>query len=174
MASDPERPICLSQCETAFGFTEKERLYDRIRDARFLALLHDEQTTVHQVAVDTNSFGEYLFVTLGRPGADTQRLLVTFFGLGYHEQRERWITEDWGWYTTTPMQGKNDEAIPKAEAEHLVQERRAQIAPYISDIQPSKRAQLFALFADLTDEDGAYSEIEDLEGLTGGFFDDEE
>lgn len=174
MPSDAERPSRLSQWERAFDFSEKERLYDRIRDERFLALLRDEQTTVHQVTLDTNSFGEYLFVTLGRPSADTQQVMVTFFGLGYHEQRERWITDNWGWYTTTPIKGKNDAAIPKAEAERLIQERRDQIAPYLSDVQPSKRAQLFALLADLTDEDGAYSELEDLEGLIGGFLDDED
>lgn len=175
MASDPERPIRLSQWELAFGFNEKERLYDRMRDERFLSLLRDEQTTVHQVTLDTNNFGEYFFVTLGRLSADTQQVMVTFFGLGFHEQRERWITEEWGWYTTAPMKARNDKEIPKAEAERLIQERRDQIAPYITDVQPSKRAQLFALLADLTDEDGAYSEMEDLEGLMGGLlYEDDE
>lgn len=123
--SDPERPIRLSQWEVTF--TEKERLYDRISDQRLLAILQAEQTTVHQITIDTNSFGEYLFVTLGRPNEEAQQVLVTFFGLGYHEQRERWIIQDWGWYTTTPMKGRNDDEIPKTEAERLIQERRDQI-----------------------------------------------
>lgn len=170
MAADPERPIPLSQWETAFAFSERERLYDKISDARFLAILRDENTTAYTVNMDTNSFGEYLFVTLGRPTADSPAVLVTFFGLGYHEQRERWITQEWSWYTPTPMKGKNDQPMPKDEAERIIQERRDEITPYITDTQPSKRAQLFALLADLTDEDGAYSEMEDLEGLMGGLF----
>ena len=50
-----------------FGFTELERLYDRISHARLEAILADEQTTIHEIDVSSNAFGEFLFVTASRP-----------------------------------------------------------------------------------------------------------
>ena len=66
---------------TGFNFTEHERLYDRISHARFLAFVQQPDIVVHEVKEDGNSFGEYLFVTLGSQ-ADPGKLL-TFWGLGY-------------------------------------------------------------------------------------------
>ena len=63
MSSDPERPSRLSQGDVVFNFTEKERLYDRVRDERFLSLLRDEQITVHQVTVDRTALAN-IFLTL--------------------------------------------------------------------------------------------------------------
>lgn len=65
-----------------FGFTERERLFDKVSHARFLEFLDDPKTKVHRIEESTNSYGEYLFVTVSRPGTK-KRILVTFYGLGY-------------------------------------------------------------------------------------------
>ena len=41
------------------------------------------------------------------------------------------------------------------------------VAANIFDEPPSKWAQLFEMLADLTDEDGAYAELDDLSDLFG-------
>lgn len=48
------------------------------------------------------------------------------------------------------------------EAQELLEQRRQEIAPYLSQETQIPRARLYELLADLTDEDGAYSELEDL------------
>lgn len=144
-----------------FGLTEREQHDYRLSATRFFNLLNDPKTTVHQVHLDHNSFGEYLFVSLSRV-VDGQHYGLTCYGLGFHEQRERWLTEVWYWYENHPIDSRYHQTIPKTEALRLIQERQAEIAssenPALSD-----RALLFALLADLTDEDGALTELDDLD-----------
>ena len=83
--------------EREFGFTANEVLFDRMSHQRFMNLFDDETTTIHRLTEEANSYGEFLFVTLSRPGS-TGRIHVTFWGAGYHEYRERWLAEEWFWY----------------------------------------------------------------------------
>ena len=72
------------------------------------------------------------------------------------------------------------DAIPltKIQANTLIDERYQKIAPYIEEDTQTKRGQLFEIFAEILDEDGALVELEDLGGILGiEFFlgeDDEE
>lgn len=147
-----------------FGLTGKERLYSRVSDKRFQAILTDPTTVIHQVAVDNNLFGEYLFITLSRMDGE-QRSALTFYGLGYHDEREQWVTEVWHWYVSQSLSRATQHQISLAEAQQQIQARREEIAPFMTEYNPSRRALLFALIADLTDEDGAVTEMEDLERL---------
>lgn len=157
-----------------FPFSERERLFNRISDARFQALVFDAKTSVHRAEVTSNVFGEFLFVTASRPfGAG--RTTSTFYGLGYHDQRERWIVQEWFWYPEPhPIAGDRSQlAVAPDSLRALLQARRNQIATYLHEDTQTRRGQLFELLADLTDEDGALSEMEDLEAL-GFDFDDED
>jgi hypothetical protein len=60
-------------------------------------------------------------------------------------------------------------AVSKPETEELLSDRLREIEPHITQEEPSVRGKLFAWLADLTDEDGAYTELQDLdpEGLGG-------
>lgn len=144
-----------------FDFTERERLFDRISHERLLALLKDERTTIHRAELSTNSFGEFLFVTASRKAA-AQESVVTFFGLGYHEYRERWLTDEWFWYES--------HSYPQALAQHpargdvlqTISERRAEVQFYAARQVQSERGKLFDVIADLTDDDGAISDFEDF------------
>jgi hypothetical protein len=151
----------VSQSNEGFHFTERERLFERISDKRFRALLAEEQTSIHEIEESSNTYGDFLFVTVSRPGGE-RRVALTIWGMGYHEYRERWLTHEWYWYEANISSGKPQPVIPKAEAEELLQKRLEEIGPRVTPAQQSKRAQLFEMLADLTDEDGAYTELEDL------------
>jgi hypothetical protein len=145
---------------SAYGFTEREVLWDRIGHGRFEQILADELTTIHDVRLDSNSYGEFLFVTTSRP-AEEGRSALTFFGLGYHEHRERWLLDDWFWYETT-LRDANPAPLPKTEAIKVMQQRRAEVLGYAAGQIQSERGKLFEMMADLTDDDGAISDFEDF------------
>ena len=82
----PQRPY------EVFGFTKKEQLYWRVSNERFEELIKDEGTHIHTIKASSNTFGEFLFVTTSRFGAQ-DRICMTFYGFGFHEYRERWFTK---------------------------------------------------------------------------------
>lgn len=143
-----------------FSFTEREKLYDHISHNRFMALMEQTDVNIHEIQESTNSFGEYLFVTVSCR-SEQPKLLYTFWGLGYHEYRERWITNTWQWYESQQNPSKKA-VLPKDEAIMQIKERAAFVRANATPTQQSRQAQLYELMADLTDEDGALSELEDL------------
>jgi hypothetical protein len=147
--------------EDVFGFTERERLYDRIGHQRFLGLLTDEQTVVHSIELSSNSYGEFLFVLVSRPAAE-QRVALTFWGLGYHEYREQWITGEWFWHQSDLSGGRAEQPMVREEVLSMIAERYQEVLVSSRNAQQSKRGQLFEMMADLTDDDGAISDMEDL------------
>lgn len=158
MTQEHEYHPRLSKHAEAFGLTEREDLYDLVRDARFRELLQRQDIDVVEAHVDTNSFGEYLFVTLRRQHHG-QTYCISCYGLGFHEQREQWITDHWRWYSANVRTG-----IPLSKQRILetIQQRKDEITPDALQLEaPSQRALLFSLIADLTDEDGALSELND-------------
>lgn len=146
--------------QPCFSFTEREKLYDRVSHDRLMALVMQPDVDVHEVEVSSNSFGEYLFVTLSCR-ADEPRKLLTFWGCGYHEHRERWIVDTWQWFETY-RKAETFPVIPKEEVYAQIKEREAFMRAQATPTKPSRRARMYELLADLTDEDGALSELEDL------------
>jgi len=168
----PEQPQSLvpKKPEDFFGLTKNEQLFYRVNQGRFGEILQDEQTIIHKIEESSNDFGEFLFVTASRPG-NGERVCMTFFSLGYHEYRERWITNEWYWYQANPTAELLETRIFKKEAEEILKHRKDTIIPEIGKSQQSNRGQLFEILADLTDEDGALAEMEDLESLDSRYFD---
>jgi hypothetical protein len=168
MPVESPRPSPTSE---TFGFTEREDLFDRVSDQRLREILSDERTLIHDISEDYNNYGEFLFVNVSRP-SPAGRLSVTFYGLGFHEFRERWYVDEWHWYRANPHTERLENTIAKAEADRIIEERRVAIAPYVRQQPRSGRARLFEMLADITDEDGAYAELEDMgdlaEWLGGG------
>ena len=170
MSSEYREPLHAKTSAEEFGFTEQERLFDKVSHARFLEFLDDPKTRVHRIEESTNSFGEYLFVTVSRPGAN-KRIFMTFYGLGYHEYRERWITDEWNWYQSVRGGELEHENIPRQAAKQQVEERYREVKAYAQQDTQTRQGQLFEMIADLTDEDGALAEMQDLPGW---LLDDEE
>lgn len=163
----PERktqPAPLKPYEV-YGFTEQECLYWRIGHDRFMAILGDDQTMIHQIQESSNNYGDFLFVTTSRKGK-TGRIGMTFYGLGFHEYRERWFTDEWYWYQSNFHPTLLQERMNKEEAHELIKQRSEDIRPEITETNQSERGRLFELLADLTDEDGAWAELQDLENLS--------
>src|SRR5688572_33305957 len=119
----------LHRSSDVFAFTEHQRLWERISHERLTAKLTDERTAVHHIEVSTNNYGEFLFVTMSQQvGADRQ--MLTFWGLGFHESRERWLTDRWCWYETQQWHHEIPPKISPEDAQALIQQRRDEIAPH--------------------------------------------
>jgi len=155
---EPSRPV--PPAET-FGLTEHERLWDRVGHERFLQILTDSQTTVHALEESHNNYGEYLFVTLSRPGTH-QRIFLTFYGLGYHEYRERWVYQEWYWHESGRGAQLAQKSVSLQDARWLIEARYHEIQDQARQAEQSNRGRIFELLADLTDEDGAWAEMQDL------------
>ena len=148
--------------QPAFAFTEREELFGILNQKRFEAILFDPATTIHTIQETSNSFGEFLFITISRKGSDGH-VTLTFYGLGYHEQRERWIGEEWRWYESAGQFDHMRRTPAPDETRARLEERRNFVQSAASDAEPqSKRGQLYELMADLTDEDGALTDLEDM------------
>jgi len=154
-----------------FGLTEGEHLNWRVSNDRFKEIIDNDQTIIHSIKESSNNNGEFLFVTASRHG-NQGRICMTFYGCGYHEHRERWITNEWFWYQDNPFPDMLAQTIAKEEADELLQQRLESIHPYVQPDTQTDRGRLFEILADLTDEDGALAEMEDLDELSG-WFDDE-
>ncbi len=119
---------------------------------------------------DTNHYGEWLFITLEADlprlhswqRDEPQRRQVTFWGLGYHDARERWLVDEWRWHESSPWQ-HTPVVIGKREARAALDARRAHCAAEAAVAEsPSGRARLYGLICDPTDEDGAPAELRTL------------
>ena len=161
MANERSGEPAYQRTADVFGFTRQEELSYRVSQERFRELLDDEQTTIHTIREDENNYGEFLFVAVSR-SAPQGRVLVTFYGMGFHALREQWFTQQWFWYQANPSPQVLAQTTSRMEAEEMLRERLRDIEPYITHEEPSSRARLFAMLADLTDEDAAHTELEDL------------
>jgi hypothetical protein len=99
---------------------------------------------------------------------------MTFFGFGYHEYRERLIKEEWFWYPAYLKPEELDELVTKPEFADILQNRLEHL-PSAADIEnQSQYGKMFKLLADLTDEDGALAEMEDIEFTFADYFGEQE
>ena len=162
-----EREPIPTSSQEGFGFTENERLFDRVSDERFRAFIFSENTIIHRAIISSNNYGEFIFITASCP-KEGKRECITFWGYGLHEYRERWLTKEWFWHRANQFPETMRQQLSSEGVEELLQARLEEIAPYVGETTQSKRAQLFEMLADMGDEDGAYCEMEDL----GALFDD--
>lgn len=156
-----------------FGFTEHEQLFARISHRRLSEFLTDPQTIVRRMEESHNAFGEFVFLKVSRPGR-AQRVWVTFWGLGYHEYRERWLADEWFYYHTNMLPGDDAQALDKEEVKRLLEERRKRVQAAARQATQSARGRLFEMLADITDDDGAYTDLQDLDDLASWWDEDAE
>jgi len=145
-----------------FGFTEEEKLKWRVDQERFEEIFNDKQTVIHTIQESSNNYGDFLFITASR-GRDQGRICMTFYGLGLHEYRERWVYDEWFWYQANPTPELLCEEIDKGEVDEQIKQRWDKIHPHIRLDTQTERGRLFEFLADLTDEDGGLAELEDLD-----------
>lgn len=154
-----------------FDFTENEKLFSRVSDARFRGLAFAPQTTIHKISLSNNNYGEFVFVTVSRP--KTRGIeAICFWGQGYHEPRDRWLADEWFHHPANQFPATMKQKISRTEVEEILRERQAEIAPYAEQHRQSRRGQLFEDLAELADDDAISAELENLGGLFGALFDD--
>ena len=149
-----------------FGLTEKETLWYRVSEERFQEILHQPDTHIHEVTVTTNNYGEFLFVKVSRPAQDPNNA-ITFYGLGLHEQRDRWITGEWFWYSGRLYEQTKSAQVSVGYADSLIEGRKAEIAGYVAQHQQGGEGRYFETLADIADDDGVMAELEDFDNLRG-------
>jgi hypothetical protein len=161
-----------------FDFTENEKLFSRVSDARFRELVFNPHTPIHTARIASNNYGEFVFVTASRPngrktetGAEVKEV-YTFWSLGMHEPRDRWLVGEWFYHRANQLPATMKLKTTQAKVEELLHERQSEVAPYAEKHKQSQYGQMFEDLAELTDDDGAMSEIEDLDGLFGALFGD--
>jgi hypothetical protein len=167
----------------SFAFSEHELLNSQTTHARFMRLLHEPSTQVLAVKESTNSYGEFLFVTVAAfvpriacaMPEQISRFTLTFWGLGFHDARECYLVDLWRWHEAQ-LVDEHTPALNKATCLQQIQARRGQCQADAATMPaPSSRAVAFAFFAELGDEDGALTELEDLEAIgvdVEGLFDE--
>jgi hypothetical protein len=156
----PERPGWQKPYEV-FDITEGEVARWRVTDERLREILAVPNTTTHTIKLSTNTFGEFLFLTASR-GVGQQRVCMTFYGLGYHEYRERWISEEWFWYQSQESTVDVRTKLSGEEVNEKLEQRLAEISPLLGQDTQTEIGQMFEQFADLTDDDAALAEMQDL------------
>lgn len=137
-----------------FGLAEQEHLQRWVSHERFQEIVRDHQTAIQTAGVSSEGLGEFLFVTLSRP-VDQRRLYLTFYGLGFHEYRERWFKDEWHWYEANPLPAEVEETISTAETEALLQLRRENIGPLVRHDTQTERGRVFEATANLMNEEDA-------------------
>lgn len=146
--------------DTGFVFTERERVLQFLHTTRLLTLLQPP-TVIHKTHLSSNQYGEFLFITASRTTSGGTECL-TFYGMGLHDYRDRWYVDEWKWYTGYLTADLRQQHLAMADLQTLLDQRRADIADDVAAHQPSRDGQLFEMLADLTDDDGALAEMQDL------------
>jgi hypothetical protein len=139
-----------------FRLSGSEHLWNMVTTRRIMGWLGDYETTVNQISRDSNTYGEFLFITLTRFEGLRQET-ITFWGMGYHDRRGVWKCEDWSFYESghaNKAVWSRQQAITEIEqSERWVLEAKARQRPRTAE------QGLFAMLADLGDDDGAWSEL---------------
>jgi hypothetical protein len=149
----PERPHWQKPYEV-FDITEAEVARWRVTDEKLKEILAKPNTTIHTTKLSTNTFGEFLFLTASRD-VGQQRTCMTFYGLGYHQYRECWISDDWFWYQLPESLVDIPTKISNEEVIEQLGRRLAEISPNLGEDTQTERGRLFEHLADIFDDDAA-------------------
>ncbi len=144
-----------------FGITDEEVSRWRVNNESLNEILSNKNTIVHSVQTSSNLYGEFLFLTCSR-GTGAKRACMTFYGLGYHQYRERWLSEEWFCYHIPPSLVAVHTTISKEDTDEVLVQRLADIQPHLVENTQTERGKQFGIFADLTDDDVALSVLRDL------------
>ncbi len=139
-----------------FGLTEEEASRYRVTDDRLKEILASSNTTPHNLKLSTNTYGKFLFLTASR-GVGQERTYMTFYGLGYHKYRERWISDEWFWYQSNESAVDFSTPISREEALEQLEERLEEISHHLDKDTQTERWRKFEHFADLFDDDAAFA-----------------
>ena len=132
--------------------TDNEVLFNKVTHNRLLELI--EKYPVVECIESLNSYGEFLFITLRFDNDDC----VTFYGLGLHEQRDYYFTDEWHMYETQ----EDYPPMDKSSVLSFLKKRKQEIETKSKNHHQSNRGAMFTELADVADDDGIMAMFEDL------------
>ena len=144
-----------------YDITDQEVTRWRVSDQKLREIITSPHTTIHTVKLSTNEFGEFLFLTTSRLNGQS-RICMTFYGLGYHEYRERWISKEWFWYQSQESHVDIQTQLSGEELTEKLEQRLADISHNFGEETQTELGRMFEALADLTDDDAALAEMQDL------------
>ena len=127
-------------------FNENEKLYDRVTHIKLLDLIKHHK--VISCNIDSNSFGEFLFIELL-----IQNSSITFYSLGYHDLRDEYLLNHWHFYTGNSY--NSSKHLNKKNVLKLINDRFAKISNLNFNHKRSKRGYQFSEIADIFGDDTA-------------------
>lgn len=140
-----------------FGITKDEALWDRVTFERVKELVRHPQAKVVDCSRGANNWGEFRFVTLV-----IGEYALCVYGHGWHEYKEEYVS---GWSVNCANYWKEYKEHPGLNKGQVIRELEAE-APDYEPVTRTKRksesAYLFSMLAEMGDEDGAYTELQDL------------
>jgi hypothetical protein len=133
----------------------------RVSEEKLNEIIVDPETTINAIEISSNNYRDFLFLTASR-GSVQKRTCMTFWGLGFHEYRDRWIHQEWFWHQTPANMVDPMEILTKGEVLEQLQRRREEISQYFNDDEQSEIGKMFEELADMADDDAALTEMQDL------------
>lgn len=144
----PKRPY------EKFGLPDAEATRFMLTDDRPKKILANPNSTPHNLKLSANSFGQFLFLTASR-GIGQERTYMTFYGLGYHKYRERWISEEWFWCQSNESAVDFFTPISGEEVIEQLEQRLTEIFPNLDKDTQTERGRRIEHLTDLFDDDAA-------------------
>lgn len=138
------------------GFTHDECLYYNVSHSRFLEFIKNGKIVSN--SRDNNNYGEFRFITI-LVNRSYGEEAITFYGNGYHEYRET-ISPNWSFNVGNGCIYRNN---PVLNTNKVLKEIESERKHLNFDSKPKKNT--FSILADLTDEDGAYTIMQDYDML---------
>src|SRR5690606_41893474 len=87
---------------------------------------------------DLHTFPTRRSSDISRPGGK-QRIFLTFYSMGFHEYRERWVYQEWYWYESVRGAGMEHRRVPRNAARQQIDERyrecQARTEDHMSELQ---------------------------------------
>ena len=149
----PKRPFEI------FDITEEEATSWRVSDEKLKEILATPNTSVHDIQITANDFGEFLYLTASRTNTP-QRTYMVFYGLGYHQSRERWITQEWFWYQVPQSDVDTQQSLTLEEAEEQLAHRLSNIMEAPDHTPQSPKGYQFEQLADVEGDDEALAKTQ--------------
>ncbi len=143
------------------GLTETEQRSGLISDAKFQEIIKAQDVLIHEVKESFNHYGTFLFVTISRSGRNG-RVFATFYGLGFHKNRERWIKDEWFWYQNIGNSDMQNTRITPDKFKKQLQEHKEKTEDMVKPDTQTQRGQLFELIANFSDDDAALAYMSEI------------
>lgn len=143
-----------TQLRNPFGLTENEALWDRVTFDRLKEFIQKCDKVVSS-SRGANTYGEFRFVTLV-----IGNYALVLYGHGWHGFREQYLGK---WHIHLGHYWKEDRERPGLDKGKVLEELDREAPDYETVAQArSHAAYLFSTLAEMGDEDGAYTELQDL------------